>query len=558
MGYIDKINRFVNNPVSIDIRRSTFNRPFEHITTFNSGKLIPIFLDEVLPGDTFNLDISCVIRSITPAVPVMDNSFLDVYFFFVPNRICTASDKDWQKICGENVSSYWTNATESTLENTGNMYDFTSDLGNAKIGAYMGLPQHAITAPPTETIKVSTLPCRAYIKIWNEWFRDQNLQAPAVYGTSLGQINYTSDCLDVAKIHDYYTSCMPAPQKGFSVYLPLGSLAPVDTGAIHSVNNTSSLTWSADGISSTALGNVKVLGISNHPTSGTAGTFVGNGDTTGTGIQVANAIKTKPNNLWADLSQATSVNVNTLREMFAIQRMLEKDARGGTRYREMLKAHFGVSIPDATVQVPEYLAGKRIPLNMTQVLQTSETSTTPLGTTGAFSNTFASDKMFVKSFTEFGYVIGVACVRTAQSYSQGIPKLFTRNRRYDFYHPVFANLGEQAVKASELYYVGASGSNTDVFGYQEAWAEYRYKPNQVSGEFSANSGNTILSAWTYTNRFSAKPVLNSDFIKQPRSQVDNTLVVTNSTYQYMADFYFNLKCTRPMPLYSIPGLIDHH
>lgn len=224
----------------------------------------------------------------------------------------------------------------------------------------------------------------------------------------------------------------------------------------------------------------------------------------------------------------------------------------------MLKAHFGVSIPDSTVQVPEYLAGKRIPLNMTQVLQTSETSSTPLGTTGAFSNTFANDKMFIKSFTEFGYIMGVACVRCAQSYSQGIPKLFTRNRRYDFYHPVFANLGEQAILKRELYYNGASGTNTEVFGYQEAWAEYRYKPNLVSGEFAPNANNSVLASWTYTNNFTTKPTLNSTFMKQPSSQFDNTFVVSNSSYHFLADFYFNLKCTRPMPLYSIPGLVDHH
>lgn len=237
-----------------------------------------------------------------------------------------------------------------------------------------------------------------------------------------------------------------------------------------------------------------------------------------------------------------------------------------TRYREMLKAHFGVSIPDATVQVPEYLSGKRVPLNMTQVLQTSETGTSPLGSTGAFSNTFSSDKAFVKSFTEFGYIMGVACIRTAQSYSQGLPRMFSRNRRYDFYHPVFANLGEQAIKTMELFIAStddfdessANPAQNVVFGYQEAWAEYRYKPNLVSGGFAPNAGDAVLGTWTYTNNFSAKPVLNTAFIKQPRSQVDNTLVVTNSDYQFLADFYFDLKCTRPMPLYSIPGLVDHH
>lgn len=226
----------------------------------------------------------------------------------------------------------------------------------------------------------------------------------------------------------------------------------------------------------------------------------------------------------------------------------------------MLKAHFGVSIPDNTVQVPEYLGGKRIPLNMQQVLQNSETGASPLGTTGAFSNTFAKNKLFVKSFTEYGYIIGVACVRTEQSYSQGVPRLFTRNRRFDFYHPVFANLGEKAVYKYELF-VPNNFVDTDfksVFGYQEAWAEYRYKNNVVSGELAPNSGNIILSSWTYTNDFNAAPTLNSSFMIQPGSQLDKTFVVNNSTYHFIADFYFDCLMTRPMPLYSIPGLIDHH
>lgn len=560
MGYLDKINRFVNNPVSIDIRRSTFYRPFEHKTTFKAGRLVPIFLDEVLPGDTFNLDFSCVIRSITPAVPVMDNAFVDVYFFFVPNRLCCAHDKDWQKICGENPTSFWSNSTEATLDNTGNTATFGSDdYGSSCIGAYMGLPigdWSGITGGQ----KISTLPLKAYQLIWNEWFRDQNLEAPE---TSL---SYDSDLLQVAKVHDYFTSALPGPQKGSSVYLPLGSLAPVDTGDVHTVNGTSNLLWSVS--TATGANDMSALYARGTTAGGTApsGTYITNTSSSGgtaSSTGLSSAKLTKPTNLWADLSAATAVNVNTLREMFAIQKMLERDARGGSRYREFLKAHFGVSIPDATVQVPEYLAGKRIPLNMTQVLQTSETSTTPLGTTGAFSNTFANDKMFVKSFTEFGYIMGVACVRCAQSYSQGIPKLFTRNRRYDFYHPVFANLGEQAVKKIELYAANPAGSGSitdisEVFGYQEAWAEYRYKPNLVSGEFAPNAGNSVLGAWTYTNNFTSKPTLNSGFIHQPAAQFDNTFVVSNSSYHFLADFYFNLKCTRPMPLYSIPGLIDHH
>lgn len=560
MGYIDKINRFVDNPVNIDIKRSTFNRPFEHKTTFNSGKLVPIFLDEVLPGDTFNLDLSMVIRSITPAVPVMDNSFLDVYFFFVPARLCTAHDKDWQKIFGENTSSYWSNSTEQTLVNTGNTTTFNMSIASGTIGSYMGLPIQTISAPPVsaQCQEISLLPLKAYQLIWNEWFRDQNLQAP---NTSLG---YGNACLDVAKVHDYFTSALPAPQKGSSVYLPLGSLAPVIVGNDHKANpygtplRMGTMNSAGNIVKNTTNGLFYYRGTGASAPNDQLSYYFPTGNT------YSDTSKVVPTNLWADLSLATAVNVNTIREMFAIQKMLEKDARGGTRYREMLKAHFGVSIPDATVQVPEYLAGKRVPLNMSQVLQTSETGSSPLGSTGAFSNTFSNDKMFVKSFTEFGYIMGVACVRTAQSYSQGIPKLFMRNRRYDFYHPVFANLGEQAVKTQELYYdinhtVANGGTDPSmVFGYQEAWAEYRYKPNLVSGNFAPNAGDSVLGVWTYANNFTAKPVLNETFIKQPRSQIDNTLVVNNADYQFLADFYFDLKCTRPMPLYSIPGLVDHH
>ena len=551
MGYIDKINRFVDNPVNLSIKRSTFARPFEHKTTFNAGKLVPIFCDEVLPGDTFNLDLSLVIRSITPAVPVMDNSFLDVYFFFVPSRLCTVHDKDWQKIFGENISSYWSNSTEQTLENTGNLYDISSaDIGASSVGAYLGLPIGDWSNGSTGVFKVSTLPLKAYQLIWNEWFRDQNLQAPNI------SLTYDSSCLDVAKVHDYFTSALPAPQKGDSVFLPLGNLAPVvATATDHTIPNipTGGVHYK---IGVDAFATTKQYMATSGTSTGGSGILSG----TSPSGSVTAAV---PSNLWADLSQASAISVNALREAFAIQKLLEKDARGGTRYREMLKAHFGVSIPDSTIQVPEYLAGKRIPLNMSQVLQTSENGSSPLGTTGAFSNTFSNDKMFVKSFTEFGYIMGVACVRTAQSYSQGIPRMFTRNRRYDFYHPVFANLGEQAIKTKELYIALNANdqwvvNNSDVFGYQEAWAEYRYKPNLVTGGFAPNAGDIVLAAWTYTNNFTAKPVLNESFIKQPRSQVDNTLVVNNANYQFLADFYFNLKCTRPMPLYSIPGLVDHH
>ena len=546
MSYLDSLNRFISNPTNLDIRRSTFKRDSSHKTTFKAGKLIPIYLDEILPGDSVSMDVGSLIRSITPAVPVMDNAFADIYFFWVPSRICTAHEKDWQKVFNENTNGFWAPSTESTLENTGNteIFGSNSSLGPESIGSYFGLPQSV--SPNGGVLNISRLPLHAYISIYNEWFRDQNVQAPYAYSS----YSYDDDVFYVNKIHDYFSSCLPSPQKGNSVLLPLASVAPVVTGT-EGVTGTGHMAIAFRNATTggAVSGDLGINSAVNPP-------YIAG--TTGSGTGYSNPVY--PSNLWADLSNATAVSVNQMREAFAIQRLLEKDARGGTRYREMLKAHFGVSIPDNTVQVPEYLGGKRISLNMQQVLQTSENGSSPLGTTGAFSNTFSKDKLFVKSFTEYGYILGVCCVRCEQSYSQGVPKLFTRNRRFDFYHPVFANLGEKAVMKYELFIPDQYQSidYSTVFGYQEAWAEYRYKNNIVSGELAPNAGNTILSSWTYTNKFSSAPTLNSFFMVQPSSQFDDTFVVTNSSYHFIADFFFDCLMTRPMPLYSIPGLIDHH
>ena len=556
---LSSLNHFVMNPTSLDISRSKFNRPFTHKTTFKSGKLIPLFFDEVLPGDTFQIDWSSVIRMLTPAVPVMDNAFFDMYFFFVPFRLCTTGTLDWNKVQGENTSGYWAPSSESTLINTNNTFTLTGrSVTVGSFGNYIGLPiGSSYSGSGFDSTYISLMPFNAYIKIWNEWFRDQNTQAPksVLNGSSTTGINdLLTGCYDVNRLHDYFTSSLPSPQKGASVLLPLGDKAAVKTSGTEIIGGSGKTPMkvkrASDGadfagtLSPLAQDEGKVSVLTTFPT------------------PIAGAEAVYPSNLYADLANATAATVNELRQAFAIQRLLEKDARGGTRYREMLKAHFGVTIPDLTIQVPEYLGGKRVPLNITQVLQTSETSnTSPLGATGAFSNTSVHDNGFIKSFNEYGYIIGVGCVRTEQSYSQGIPRFLTKTRRYDFYLPALANIGEQPIYKRDLYVKSGSYGTSDataVFGYQEAWADYRFHPSMVTGALAPNANDTTLTAWTYTNKFTAAPTLNSSFMVQPDSQIGDTLVVTNTANQFVADFYFDVTCTRPMPLYSIPGLIDHH
>ena len=551
MSYIDSLNRFAQSPVGLDIGRSKFSMPLKHKTTFNSGMLIPLMWKEVLPGDTFKCDLSAVIRSITPVVPVMDDSFFDIYYFFVPNRLACRHPNDWAAVCGENFNGPFAQSTEVTLENTGNFLPITDIVGDGtddnvysmSLANYLGIRIQDYTG---FNAKINALPFVAYHKIWNEWFRDQNVESP-IDIENLFQNNGLNYLKPVAKVHDYFTSCLPAPQKGASVTLPLGTLAPVITS---STEHTSSYT------------------LKFKRTDGT--TISGNGDLGHISGKLAASIGTStpgtnelyPSNLYADLANATAASINAIRLAFALQKFEEKQGLGGSRYREVLKSFFGVTIPDYTVQVPEYLGGKRIPLNITQVLQTSSTdSVSPLGATGAFSNTGFSDNGFVKSFNEYGIIMAVACVRTLQSYSQGISKSFTRNRRFDYYWTSFANLGEQPVYKYELYADSTTfvaNASASVFGYQEAWADYRYSPVLVTGNFAPDANDTTLTAWTYTNKFASAPVLNSSFIHQPKSQVGDTLVVANSSYQFIGDFQFNIIAVRPMPLYSIPGLVDHH
>lgn len=540
---------FATNPTNIDISRSKFTRPSQHKTTFNTGDIIPIYVDEILPGDTAVMDMSAIIRMSTPIYPVMDNAFCDIYFFFVPNRLVW---EHWREFNGQNNTTFWEQPTEYEVP------QITSPTGGwakGTIADYMGIPTKIAG------LSVNAMPFRAYCLIYNEWFRDENLKQPANVNTDdTNQVgtngtNYITDAqlggmpCKAAKYPDYFTTALPEPQKGPDVLLPLGQSAPV-TGQLQLFNN---------------IGNTNSLNIAIKPegTTGSIG-FRSNETTTAPGIEIeVPKIGTVNNNtyqngLTTDLTQATGATINMLRQAFAVQRLYEKDARGGTRYTEIIRAHFGVISPDARQQRPEYLGGSRFPININQVVQTSSTdSTTPQGNVSAYSLTGMNKHTYTKSFTEHGIIMGLAVVRTDHTYQQGIERMWSRKSRFDYYWPSLANIGEQAILNKEIYAQGTD-ADEEAFGYQEAWAEYRYKPNRVSGAFRSNY-QTTLDAWHYADYYEAQPILGSQWIDETRTNVNRTIAVQDQVEdQFIADFYFKNTMVRPMPMYSIPGLIDHH
>lgn len=540
-------NRFAENP-QVGVSRSRFQRNSDNKTTFNTGDLIPVYLDEVLPGDTHQIDVACVMRMATPIFPVMDNAFCDFYFFFVPNRLLW---EHWKEFMGENKATAWTPKTEYSVPQV------TAPAGGWAEGTladYLGLPTKV------EGISVSALPGRAYGLIYNEWFRNQNVTQPTLVevtdATTTGKNDgsATNDSaitlakpLKAAKVFDYYTGALPEPQKGEPITLPLGGNAPI----VPFENDLK--TVSQDDIymrSYTSGGNTHnpKLGIQYTQN---VGTYRVKGPDTP-------AINEKEieHYLMADLSAVNATTINQLRQAFQIQKLLEKDARGGTRYREVLREHFGVVSPDARMQIPEYLGGYRLPINVSQVIQTSSTdSTSPQGNTAALSVTTMNKSMFTKSFTEHGFIMGLAVVRTDQTYQQGIERMWSRKGRYDYYWPVLANIGEQAILNKEIYAQG-NAKDDEAFGYQEAWADYRYKPSKVTGLFRSNAQQS-LDSWHYAQDYDVLPTLSTAWMEQNDTEMKRTLAVQNQP-DFIADFYFMNRTTRCMPVYSIPGLIDHH
>lgn len=548
-----------NQVPRLDITRSRFKRRQDVKLTLNAGQLIPFYVDEVLPGDTFSIDQAAIIRMTTPIFPVMDNCYMDIYYFFTPNRILW---KNWKRFMGENDTGPWAQTQEYTIPQ---IRVKASTSGNAlplegSLMDYMGIPTKVCKDKNTE-FEVNALPFRAYAMIWQEWFRDQNVDNPAInfFDDATSQYQDTGDennvednlkyaynggrPLPVNKFHDYFTSALPSPQKtGEPITIPLAGKAPV---CGYEYNSDTKVPEKLSFISHNGQNST----IENADNGG--GLQINAYNISDSGTYHYNSM-----DLYADMSKVNATTINQLRQAFQVQKYYEELARGGSRYREMIYSLFHTKISDKTVQIPEYLGGTRITINMSQVIQTSGTTAeSPQGNTAAVSVTPYNGSMFTKSFEEHGYVIGVCCIRHDHTYQQGLERMWSRKTNLDFYYPVFANLGEQAILKKEIYLTGTE-TDEQAFGYQECWAEYRMKPNRICGKFRSNATGT-LDSWHYGDNYTKTPSLSQAWMKEGSSEIQRTLAVDNEP-QFIMDTVIDNTSVRPMPMYSIPGLVDHH
>lgn len=565
---------FASNPVSISISRSTFKRNSSVTTSFNVGEVVPFYVDEVLPGDTFNVKTHKLVRLQTPIAPFVTPMWMDTYYFFVPNRLVW---KHWKEFQGENTESAW--IPQTTYE----VPQIKAPAGGWNVGTiadYMGIPTGV------SDISVNALPFRAYAKVMDYFFRNQALQDPFVIPdnetlqTGSNGANYVTDVANGGKpwiarrYNDYFSQALPAPQKGPSVTLPLftgGTYPVVGNGKTLGFVGTPNAGSGVDtdfGLfyASNSGGTYTALG------TGAAGVDVGAAASAGTAPMLNKGLGVSPDGAKSGLvaqvdGAVEGVTINEMRAAFQLQKYYEQLARSGSRYSEVLKAQFHVDAQDYRLQNPEYLGGSHVSINVSQVVQNSATGegTTPQGNTAAYSLTTDSHHDFVKSFVEHGFVIGVCVVRYEHSYQQGIERFWSRKKVTDFYIPVFANLGEQAILNKEIYAQGSkavdgSGKPYDeqVFGYVPRWNEYRYKPNRITGEMRSSYA-TSLDVWHLGDDYSQRPVLSDEWLREDKDTVDRVIAVSNRvSNQLFGDFYIENTTTRAMPLHSIPGLIDHH
>lgn len=525
-----------------NVPRARFKRDYSMLTTMNEGDLVPIYCDEMLPADTAKIDLNALIRMSTPLYPVMDNCYCDFYFFFIPARLLW---EHFENLMGQNDSTFWAETTEYTTPKT------TAPSGGWNVGTladYFGIPTGV------KNLQVNSLPFRAYAKVWNEWFRDENLQQPVTMsktdattegsntGTNLTDAEAGGLPLKVCKYKDYFTSCLPSPQKGNAVPLPMNANAKLR------VFKDQELTQVIDGTGvkwkDIWTWNDEPEGLTNKK-NGTQITLTQVGS--GIGQETDGWIGT-------DLSNVAATTINELRQAIAVQHILERDARTGSRYKEYLQGAWGVTSPDARLDRSEYIGGYRLPININQVIQTSATDTTsPQGNTAAFSMTTISRNMATYSATEHGFILGLAAVRVDHSYQQGLSRMWTRSTRFSYYDPMLANLGEQAVLNQEIYAQG-NEQDEEVFGYQEAWADYRYRTNMITGEMRSTYAKT-LDAWHYADKYTELPKLSSDWIKEGTENINRTIAVqSDNSRQFICNFYFDQTWTRAMPIYSLPGL----
>lgn len=547
--------RHFNQIPQMKASRTRFNRDQTILTTFDAGKLIPFYVDEVLPGDTFSIDTAAIIRMTTPKYPVMDDSFIDFYYFFCPNRILWDNFKHFMGEVDETAWMPTKNYTVPQIKINGT--DEKPAPDEKSILDYMGVPTK-VKKPFT----INALPIRAYVKIWNEFFRDENVDNAAVLKNDDADVTYTmstgeadtmekelqeavtgGNLLPVNKFHDYFTSCLPYPQRGPEVTIGLTGAAGVQAYTDADLKNKASATISSFASKAEPGGTTNQRLYDMYLWSSTpVQMYVGNGTAK------------EQYYLGANLAGVEATTINQLRQAISVQQYYEALARGGSRYREQVQAIWDVIISDKTVQVPEYLGGGRYHVNINQIVQTSGQQTsndTPIGETGAMSVTPINESSFTKSFEEHGFVIGVACVRHNRSYQQGLERFWSRQDRLDYYVPQFANLGEQPVKKKEIMLTGDK-TDEETFGYQEAWADYRMKPNRVSGLMRSNAEGT-LDFWHYADNYASVPTLSQEWMAEGKAEIARTLIVQDEP-QFFGAIRVANKTTRRMPLYSVPGL----